>query len=111
MGDNTFTYTKYFRDNMSRKDNSNIKYIDVDLQLDEEVISMYDRYTVPGNIFPGNSKTHIPFSFLSFTSCKKLNSSDFVSFNLLIISFFSFANKFKKNKENIIARKIILNLN
>jgi hypothetical protein len=59
--DNTFTYTKYFRDNMSRKDNSNIKYIDVDLQLDEELISMYDRYTVPGNILPGNSKTTTNF--------------------------------------------------
>ena len=41
---------------MSRKDNSNVKYIDVDLQLDEELISMYDQYSSASSILPGNSK-------------------------------------------------------
>ena len=59
--DNTFTYTKYFKDDMSRKDNSNIKYIDVDLQLDEEVISMQHEYSSSSSLLPSQSKTSARF--------------------------------------------------
>ena len=57
----TFTYTKYFTDNISRKDNSSIKYIDVDLQLAQEMINMNRNYPVPSGLFPVDPKTSTKF--------------------------------------------------
>ena len=58
---NTLTYTKYFKDNLSRLDNSIVKYIDVDLQLDEEVLSLYQRRLVEGGVLPTSSKNSTTF--------------------------------------------------